>query len=141
MADELLVRAYNVGVGDCIYVRIPNRNDHFHILIDCGKKGGVDMLESALGHLERNALPAGSAAGKKRLDLLVVTHRHEDHIKGFDPDFFKNIEIGNIWLSASMNPEHPQAEKSHQLHSLAKQEMRGIAAQGLALSPQLERVA
>ena len=24
MGDKLLVRAYNVGCGDCIYVRIPN---------------------------------------------------------------------------------------------------------------------
>jgi len=140
MANELLVRAYNVGVGDCFYVRIPNGADDFHILIDCGKKGDVELLVSALEHLERKQLPPGSAAGKKRLDLLVVTHRHEDHIKGFNPDYFENIEIGDIWLSASMNPAHPQAEKTHSLHSLAQQEMRGIAAQGLALSPELEEL-
>ena len=37
MDDKLLIRAYNVGVGDCIYVRIPkarkkgSKVDDFHI--------------------------------------------------------------------------------------------------------------
>ena len=137
MADKLLVRAYNVGVGDCTYVRIPNGDDHFHILIDCGTKGRVDLLVLALKHLEEEALPE-TADGRKRLDLLVATHRHEDHIKGFDPDYFNNIEIRNIWLSAAMNQAHPQAERTQNLHNFAKQAMRGIAEQGLALSPELE---
>ena len=45
MGNQLLVRAYNVGCGDCIYVRIPDAKDGFHILIDCGKKGGAELLE------------------------------------------------------------------------------------------------
>ena len=41
MGDQLLVRAYNVGCGDCLYVRIPTPKGGFHILIDCGKKGST----------------------------------------------------------------------------------------------------
>ena len=29
MEDRLLVRVYSVGFGDCIYVRIPDDEDHF----------------------------------------------------------------------------------------------------------------
>lgn len=59
MGNKLLIRAYNVGCGDCIYVRIPDAKDGFHILIDCGKKGGTELLKQAIEHMEQHLLPAG----------------------------------------------------------------------------------
>lgn len=143
MVDQLLIRAYNVGVGDCIYVRIPNgrrkdgKVDHFHVLIDCGKKGSADLLKVALDHLKTELPDAG---GKKRLDLLLISHEHEDHIKGIDPEWFDDIAIENLWMSVAMNRDHPQARFSHQLHDMAVTAMRGIAARGLALSPELDDI-
>jgi beta-lactamase superfamily II metal-dependent hydrolase len=141
MGNNLLIRAYRVGCGDCIYVRIPQGKDGFHILIDCGKKGGVELLEKAIKHLEATMLPDGDVKGKKRLDLIVATHRHEDHIKGFDKEWFKNIQVKNIWLSAVMDPKHPQAGKVHKLHAFAGAQMRRLADSGRALSPQVEILA
>src|SRR3954451_12978796 len=138
MGNDLLIRAYRVGCGDCIYVHIPQGDDGFHILIDCGKKGGVELLEKAIKHIEANLLPAGDAPGKKRLDLIVATHRHEDHTKGLDPDRFQNIEVKNIWLSVAMNPDHPQAKGVNALHAFAAQAMRGLTASGQALGPEVE---
>jgi beta-lactamase superfamily II metal-dependent hydrolase len=141
MGNPLLIRAYRVGCGDCIYIRIPQGRDGFHILIDCGKKGGVELLEKAIKHLEATMLPDGDAPGKKRLDLIVATHRHEDHIKGFDKEWFKNIQVKNVWLSTAMDPKHPQAEQAHKLHALAGAHMRGLLESGRALSPQVEILA
>lgn len=141
MGNDLLIRAYRVGCGDCLYVRIPEGEDGFHILIDCGKKGGTELLEKAVKDLEETMLPDGDAPGKKRLDLIVATHRHEDHIKGFDKEWFKNIEVKNVWLSAVMDPEHPQSGKAHKLHSLASAHMRRLMDSGRALSPQIEILA
>ncbi len=142
MGNKLLIRAYNVGCGDCFYVRIPNKGDGFHILIDCGKKGGAEpLLKQAIDHLRDTMLPKGKAPGMKRLDLIVATHRHEDHIKGFDPGWFKKIEVKNVWLSAVMNPDHPQAERVRKLHDYARTQMRGLMESGLALSPEAEMLA
>lgn len=140
MGSQLLVRSYNVGCGDCIYVRIPNGDDHFHILIDCGSKEGASsgVMERAIRHLAENVLPDAEEAGKKRLDLIVVTHQHEDHIKGFDPDFFHDIAIKNIWLTAAMDESHPQATRSLALHDFAATEMQALTESGAALSPELD---
>ena len=144
MADKLLVRAYNVEVGDCVYCRIPKARkvgsqvDDFHILIDCGSVGGMSRLETAVADLE-TMLPE-LADGKRRLDLLVVTHEHKDHIAGFDPDIFKNIRIENIWMNTAMDPDHPQAELAFQLHRLATTAMRNLAGLNLWLSPELEEL-
>lgn len=141
MRDQLLIRAYNVELGDCFYVRIPgarvedDERDDFHILIDCGSLGSQKLLRRALADLAEQ-LP-DAAGGKKRLDLLVVTHEHKDHIKGFDPGDFESFEIGHVWLSAAMDPAHPQAEGSRALHSVATRAMREIEALGLDLSSEL----
>ena len=137
MGTQLLIRAYNVGCGDCLYVRIPGDDGGFNILIDCGKKGSDELLKQAIEHLKPE-LPDGSKNGTKRLDLIVATHRHEDHIKGFDPALFKGIEVKNVWLSVAMNPKHPQAKGVNALHAFASRAMRSLAASGQALSPELE---
>jgi beta-lactamase superfamily II metal-dependent hydrolase len=137
VGDKLLIRAYNVGVGDCTYVRIPDGEAHFHILIDCGTIGKLELLKNAIGNLQE-MLPDAEETGQKRLDLLVATHRHRDHIKGFDPRLFEDIQIKNIWLSAAMNPDHTQAEGSRKLHAFATTAVHAITSSSLSLSPQLQ---
>jgi beta-lactamase superfamily II metal-dependent hydrolase len=129
MADELLVRVYRVGFGDCLFVQIPDGNDVFTMLIDCGTSGEVKPeLTDALKNV-RSTLP--DEGSKKRLDLLVVTHPHADHLKGFDPAYFEDVKINRIWLSSFMMQDHPQAEKSHALQALAERAASSILSRGV----------
>jgi beta-lactamase superfamily II metal-dependent hydrolase len=139
MADQLLIRSYNVGCGDCIYIRIPGGDQGFHILLDCGTKSGTAPLEAAVTQL-KTMLPM-TADGKRRLDLMVATHRHEDHIKGFDPDWFTDVDVRTIWLSAVLDPAHPQSDGVNALHALASRAMRQLRDSGQALSPEVKLLA
>lgn len=118
MVDKLLVRTYNVGLGDCIYVCIPDVDRGYHILVDCGSWSGIKLLENAM-ELLRNELPAAPPPDddKKKLDLLIVTHRHYDHLAGFKENIFKDIKINHVWLSAAMNPNHNQAKAMNEFHA------------------------
>ncbi len=140
MVDKLVIRVYSVGVGDCIHVRIPagrSDGDDFHVVIDCGTRGKAAILKVALDHLKTN-LP--EVNGKRRLDLLLISHEHEDHIKGMDPRWFSDVAIENLWMSAAMNRDHAQAKFKHKFHDEVAVAMRGIAVRGLALSADLQDI-
>lgn len=127
MGDKLLVRIYNVGFGDCIYVGIPDSGRTFHLLIDCGNSGETALLRQAVADVRsRLRDPEG---GETRLDLLVVTHPHKDHLSGFDPAWFRGLAVGQIWLSAFMKEDHPQAEKSFRLQALGMQCAKALTAE------------
>jgi hypothetical protein len=141
MADKLLIRLFDVGLGDCIYCRVPDAHkDHrdFHILIDCGTLSSTDYLAKAIDTL-KPMLPL--IDGKRRLDLLVVTHEHKDHMTGFGMKLWDDLSFGAIWMNAAMDPNHPEAKKAKKLHGFAAAAMAQALRLNLALGPQLTELA
>jgi beta-lactamase superfamily II metal-dependent hydrolase len=121
MVDQLLVRMYNVNLGDFIYLRVPDTNRDVHILVDCGTLSAMDVLTNRLEELKTD-LPQDEA-GKWQIDLLVVSHPHLDHHKGFTPEHFDSFSIKNLWLSPAYDRHNPQATgffalKDATLHAL-----------------------
>ena len=135
MADKLLIRLFDVGLGDCIYCCVPKAHAEgrdFHILIDCGTLSSTDYLSAAIDNL-KPLLPL--IESKHHVDLLVVTHEHKDHMTGFGMDIWDDFSFGAIWMNAAMDPKHPEAEKAKKLHSFAAGAMAQALRLNLALGP------
>lgn len=80
--------AFDVGQGDSSLFILP---DGKTILIDAGPEGAGKKLVRDLKKL-----------GIKRIDLLVATHPHSDHIGGMTR-VLSNFQIGKIWDSGFMH--------------------------------------
>ncbi|MGH7718334.1 MAG: hypothetical protein ACREON_05760 [Gemmatimonadaceae bacterium] len=74
------VFAYQVGFGDCFLVRFRYPGGNRHVLIDFGT---FELPKGAKGgYMKSVAADIKTRCGGK-LDAIVATHRHKDHISGF----------------------------------------------------------
>lgn len=106
------VRMYRHGLGDCFLVTFRRADgEPFHLLVDCGAlaRSATDMVSLA----ERIEEATRRADGRSRLDLVIATHEHRDHLSGFNQarEVFERIEIGAVWMGWTENPEDLDARR------------------------------
>lgn len=114
----LRIRMYRVGFGDFFLVTVPSEAGPQSMLIDCGVtagktgKGDIASLKTAVRHM------ATETGGK--LALLIMTHRHADHIIGFSrcPEEFARFKgnVQAIWMPAW--EQEYGSEKAAKVHKL-----------------------
>lgn len=80
-ADRLTVTFFDVGYGDAILVRAPSGRT---MLVDAGQAEAGPGLVSAI-----------QALGVRRLDLVVATHPHPDHIGGLAA-VLASLQVGRL---------------------------------------------
>ena len=110
--SRVSVRAYNVGFGDGLLVSFsyPRELDdgraERHVLIDFGSTRWPKGHQGGWGAI------ADSIAERTggRLDVLVITHRHKDHLSGFADDEAADA-IAKLAPRLVVRPwtEHPEA--------------------------------
>lgn len=114
MDYRVRVRMYRHGLGDCFLLTFRKRNNEpFNILIDCGALGRDKQKMTALATRIRDDVKI-DGNGKARLDVVVGTHEHKDHIYGFNQarDTFSNdFDFGSVWLAWTENLSQPQVRK------------------------------
>lgn len=105
---SVFVRMYKRILGDCFLLRIEEGDKRAHILIDCGVLQGTKGADRLMNEVARDIVKMTGGDVDKgiagKLDLLVVTHEHWDHISGFSlarEIFFDRtkLEIENIWFA------------------------------------------
>ena len=107
---------YRHGFGDCFLLQFfTGKQRNFTMLIDCGLKHNDKVVGVSLKDVVANikeVLNNGKSTTKKaRLDVLVVTHEHWDHVSGFHPDakLFGDFSIGKIWMAWTESPDDKEA--------------------------------
>ena len=81
--DTLRVNYIDVGQGDSIFIQLPNKET---MLIDAGEAYEVDNVINYLNNL-----------GIKKIDYVVGTHPHTDHIGGLE-EVINTFDVGAIYM-------------------------------------------
>lgn len=111
------VRMYRHGLGDCFLLSFRRPGGFTQMLIDCGALARKrDFMTGVVQQIRDDVRAAGGSAigtGKARLDVVVATHEHKDHVSGFNQAraVFDDIEIGSVWLAWTENLGVPEIKR------------------------------
>jgi Metallo-beta-lactamase superfamily len=138
------IRMYKGILGDCFLLRLSEEAGGTTILIDCGVLQGVPGARERMAQVAEDIVRqcGGSDGQAGRLDLLVVTHGHWDHISGFSyaKDLLLNpakLSIGELWLAWTEKDGDPQVDELKARFEKRKKAvaMVGAAAGGAGANP------
>lgn len=111
-ASALRVRMYNVGFGDCFLLTLPALDRPRHVLVDCGSHLS-GQGPRPIGEVVERLIADVTTDGRARLDVVVASHRHFDHVSGFDHPAWRRVEVGEVWLPWTEDPRDPAARRIH----------------------------
>jgi beta-lactamase superfamily II metal-dependent hydrolase len=107
---DVVVRMYNVGFGDAFLVVIPNGQSVHRVLFDCGSiEAAPDQTMSDV--VDQIISDTMDADGKSRIDVVVCTHRHKDHVSGFANPKWREVKVAEVWMPWTEDPSDPAARK------------------------------
>jgi len=101
-----------MGTGDCFVLKFSAGNvEKYTMMIDCGSYSG--KAEAIRPYIE----DLKNYIGERGIDVLVVTHEHQDHVNGFQKckDIFETISIRDAWFGWPEDPEDPKGRAAELL--------------------------
>jgi hypothetical protein len=143
IVPRLRIRMYRHGLGDCVLLRFRKEDETgtFNVLIDCGLITVATEPKVKMQAVARDIAQACMDGKKSRLDVVVMTHEHWDHVSGFHSqqaaEVFDEIDIGEVWYAWTEDPRNElgkrlRAERAEKVQALAS------AVAALAETPGME---
>jgi hypothetical protein len=131
------VRMYRTGLGDCFLLRLPRDEPDA-----ADPKSRTKLTQEQWMQLIARDI---ASAAEGRIDLLMITHEHWDHISGFSKEqaraVFESIELGALWLpwteDMSLEPARQlkaerEADRAALAHAATAMAQRGLAGSSAA---------
>lgn len=94
--EKIRIRMYNVGFGDCFLLFLPVDGGVKKIVVDCGSLKNKSKTIREISDLLID--DCRDADGICRIDILIMSHRHADHISGFTNPAWSKVEVGEVWM-------------------------------------------
>lgn len=118
------VRLYCHGFGDSflLYKQASGPGEPgFTMLIDCGILLGAKDGRSAIKKVVDDIVRMSNG----KLDILVVTHEHWDHVSGFVDCFsdFESLSVEEVWMAWTENPEDDVAGRLRETTGWARRRL------------------
>lgn len=113
---EVRIRMYNVGFGDAFLVLIPTNGKERRVLFDCGSVEAAKDLPIA-SIVDRIIKDVTDPDGVPRIDVVVATHRHKDHVSGFGNAKWSSVEVKEVWMPWTEDPTDAEGRKIRDIQS------------------------
>ncbi len=105
--EQVRIRMYRVGFGDCFLITLPVSGRPRHVLMDCGvhARGNIETIDRVVDDISR--------VTEKKVDIIIATHAHQDHISGFGTfaTTFSTFQVQEVWMPWTEDPDDPQASR------------------------------
>lgn len=108
MSSTMTIRMYNVGFGDSFLLLLPGKKT---ILVDAGFHSQGKGAFTANDLARQIVADVKAHSGRARIDVVIATHRHQDHVFAFNSAEWENVEIGEVWMPWVEDRDNPDAKK------------------------------
>jgi beta-lactamase superfamily II metal-dependent hydrolase len=71
-------------------------------------------MADIVGHIIKDVTDAD---GVPRIDIVVATHRHKDHVSGFGHAAWENVEVKEVWMPWTEHPTDADARSIRNIQS------------------------